>query len=119
MRALLCSLPAGLSLMALGAHFLRGGSLTLAAACALACGGLFFGHPRVLRVLQILLAGGAGLWLLTAWRIAEARVAVGAPWGRMAVILGGVAAFSLFSAGCLGWRSPPQSPDPRGGRSAS
>ncbi len=93
--------PAALSLIALGAHFLRGGHTVLTVACVVACAGLFVRDHRVTRILQGLLIAGAGLWMHTAWRIAQVRMSAGAPWVRMALILGGVALFSLLSAWLL------------------
>lgn len=47
---------------------------------------------------QWALVGGAIYWVMRAWEIGTMRAAAGAPWGRMALILGAVAAFTLLAA---------------------
>ncbi|MEW6756281.1 MAG: 4Fe-4S binding protein, partial [Candidatus Latescibacterota bacterium] len=57
------------------------------------------------QVCQVLLAGGALVWVDTGVRLARLRLAAGEPWLRMALILGGVA---LATAACgLLFRTPP------------
>lgn len=44
---------------------------------------------------------GADVWLETAVRLVGERASMGKPWKRMALILGAVAAFSLFASWLL------------------
>ncbi|MDX1581975.1 MAG: hypothetical protein R3338_00070 [Thermoanaerobaculia bacterium] len=90
--------PAVLSVILLAAHFLRAGNLWLVALVLASPLILLIRHPAAVRALQVLLAVGFVEWLYTTWVLASMRDAAGMPWGRMLVILGGVALFTLFSA---------------------
>jgi len=87
------------------AHFLRYGALLPVLFCIL--------FPFIVRVrkpwawwtVQIFATGSALLWLSVAYDIATVRLILGEPWTRMAVILGTVALFSLFTAGLFWPRS--------------
>ena len=91
-------LPAFLSLLALAAHYLRGGHLVLA--------GLTLGAVALLLVprrwagglVQAVLVLGVPVWLLQTWVLVLGRQARGEPYGRLMLILGGVAAFCALSA---------------------
>jgi len=91
--------PAVLSAWLVAAHFLRGGRLGIAAACALFPLLFLLREAWVRRVAVVFLFHGAGLWLLTGLRIAHARQAAGEPFLRMVLILGAV---SLLAAGAAG-----------------
>lgn len=99
-------LPALLALLLLGAHFLRFGQLPLVALCLALLVPLFL--PR--RWAQGLVAGALGLgalvWLWTLIGDVQQRLAFGAPWLRLALILGTVAAFTAWAAWLLraGWK---------------
>lgn len=81
----------------LGAHFLRAGNLTVAIMCV-AVPFLFLYRRRLSRVLlQALAYGAAAAWLYTAWRLVQARQALGEHWMLAAAILGTVAAVSLLA----------------------
>jgi hypothetical protein len=95
---LLLHLPAALSLLLLGAHFLRDDAMALVAACLALCGLLLVARPWAARVLQAALVLGALEWLRTLTVIALQRQHAGAPWLRMAMILGAVAALALVAA---------------------
>ena len=90
-------LPVLLSYLLLAAHFYRAGELALV--------GLSLGLPLLLLIRHrwvpaLLVFGlvlGAVEWARTALAIAEVRIALGLPWQRMAVILGGVALFTMLS----------------------
>lgn len=94
-------IPAVLSALVLAAHFLRAGR-PLATASLVMLPILFFVRTRwaVLASRGILLAGAA-VWVVTAGRLARARLAAGEPYARMAVILGAVAAFTAVAAWLL------------------
>ncbi len=91
-------LPAVLSLLLLGAHFLRDGVVVLVAACAGLCLLLLIARPWVARVVQAALVLGSLEWIRTLVVLALQRQHAGLPWLRMAVILGAVAALALLAA---------------------
>jgi len=98
MKKILLYIPVALSLLVLGAHFLRYGSSIGVLAVLLLLALLFLRRPWVARVMQIVLALGTLEWLRTMVEIANTRALLGQPYGRMLVILGIVAAVTLCSA---------------------
>lgn len=90
--------PAVLAFLVLGAHCFRAGWLPLVVLCLGAPVLLFLGRRWALTAAKILLALGAAEWVRTLWMIAMHRKAEGAPWLRMALILGAVALFTLGAA---------------------
>lgn len=114
---LLLLLPGVLSVLLLGAHFLRDGS-TLLVLLLLALVPLLALRRRwVLRSLQAVLLLGAAEWLRTMIVLMQQRAALGEPYLRMMLILGGVALFSASAFLLLrsrrvlehyGCSSPPQ-----------
>lgn len=94
---LLKSIPAIISFLLLGAHFLRNGHLLLTGVCLLLPGLLLVRGKWSLQVLQLLLYIGTAVWVSTAIRIARLRIHLGQPWGRMAFILGVVAGLTIIS----------------------
>ncbi|RMH05312.1 MAG: hypothetical protein D6702_00555 [Planctomycetota bacterium] len=110
-------LPAALSLLALAAHFLRGNHL-VAAGLVVGCLALLTVPRRWAgRTLMVVLLLAVPIWILQAWVLAQARIERGEPWGRMAAILGGVAALALVAASLLAggraraWFSPAAAAD--------
>lgn len=101
MQALLLAAPA-ISLLVLGAHFLREGALVLTGACAVLVLLLAWRRPWVPRLLQAALALGTIEWAWTALVLVQQRIAEGRPWGRMAAILGFVALVTAASIAALG-----------------
>ncbi len=90
--------PIVLSLLVLGAHFLRDQSYVGVAVSLLLVGLLLVRRAWVARLVQVALVLGAIEWLRTIFLLAQMRAALGQPFTRMAIILGVVAAISLFSA---------------------
>lgn len=90
--------PATLAALLLGAHFLRAGDIALLAACLLLAVLPFLPWRAATWIARLALATGAVSWVLTAFQIAAARRAAGAPYVRMAWILGSVAAFTALAA---------------------
>lgn len=85
----------------MGAHFLRRGDYPIVFLCV-ALVPVLFVRRWPARFLSILLLAASGVgWLVIAWRFAEIRQAVGQPYTRMALILGGVALFTFLSAWLL------------------
>ena len=98
MKAVAQLIPVVLSLLVLGAHFLRDGSPLLTAVTLALLGLLAVRRPWSVRVIQVVLVLGALEWIRTLVRLASYRADAGQPVLRMAIILGVVAAFTLFSA---------------------
>jgi len=95
---MLAIFPIILSFLLLAAHFYRGGLVALAAACLLLPLLLFVRKPRAARTIQIALLLGAVEWVRTIVVFAQARMELGYPYLRMAVILGAIALFTAGSA---------------------
>lgn len=93
--------PAGLSLVVLGAHFLRSGHPLLVLAALVLCGLLFVRRPWAGRAVQVALLLGALEWVRTTLVLTGERASMGRPFGRMVVILGAVAAVCAGSAWLL------------------
>lgn len=90
--------PVVLSLLLLAAHFLRAGILPAVVILVALVPLLGLRRRWVPRLFQILLGLGALEWLRTLLAIRAARMALGEPTTRMAIILGAVALFTLASA---------------------
>ncbi len=90
--------PVVLSLLMLGAHFLRDQSHIGVAVSLLLVGLLFIRRAWVARLVQVALVLGALEWLHTLYVLAKLRAAMGQPATRMIVILGVVAAVTFCSA---------------------
>ncbi|MCT4534279.1 4Fe-4S binding protein [Halodesulfovibrio sp.] len=90
-----------LGLMLLAAHFLRFGDAWLAAAIVITSALCFsrLGWARIVCSLALFL--GSFLWIQTGIDFVQMRMAVGVPWGRLAVIMGSVSLFSLTGAWVL------------------
>lgn len=111
MKAFLRAIPVVLSALVLAAHFYRARSIPLVAASLALPLLLLVGERWSARAVQAGLLLGALEWVRTLAFFAGQRMEVGRPWGRLAVILGVVAALTALSA--LAVRVPP------GGRGAS
>jgi hypothetical protein len=98
MKTFLRALPVVLSALVLGAHFFRSRQLPLVA-LSLALPLLLLVRERwSARAVQAGLVLGALEWGRTLLFLAGQRMEAGRPWGRLAVILGGVAALTALSA---------------------
>ena len=101
MKNILFLAPASISLLLLGAHFLRSGEWGLAVFWA-ACAALpWMGRGWSIRAAQGLLALGFFLWLRVGQEMVQLRMGVEEPWARAAVILGTVAALTCLSVALL------------------
>ena len=94
----LALLPAILSYLVLAAHFLRGGHLALTGLCLALLVALAFTKRWLAVVWQVSLLLGAAEWVRTLVLLLAERRSLGEPYLQMALILGGVAAFTLASA---------------------
>ena len=91
-------LPPAIAALVLAAHFYRAGNPIVAGLAAALVALLFVPRAWAARVVQLGLAAGALEWVLTLIRLVELRQATGQPYGRLAAILGGVAAFTAATA---------------------
>jgi hypothetical protein len=97
-KKVLLYIPVVLSLVALGAHFMRYGNSIGVFAALLLIGLLFIRRPWVARLMQVVLVLGTLEWLRTMYELGHMRALHGQPYGRMLVILGVVAAVTLLAA---------------------
>ncbi len=82
----------------LGAHFLRWGNAGLALTCAVFPVLLAFRRRWCAHVLSLFLLIGAVVWLRLTDLLVAQRIAMGAPWGWLALLLGGIALLSVVGA---------------------
>ena len=102
MKPISRALPVVLAALLLAAHFFRSRNLPLVA-LSLALPLLLLVRERwSARAVQAGLVLGALEWLRTLAFFAGQRMEVGRPWGRLAVILGGVAALTALAALAVG-----------------
>lgn len=90
-------LPAILSFGLISAHFFRMGSPVLIFVALIIPLFLFIRKKWAARLLQIYLLISAAEWLRTLFNFIEIYERAGMDWFRLAVILGLVTAFTLFS----------------------
>lgn len=105
MKAFLRALPVFLSALVLVAHFYRARNLALVAVSLALPLLLLVGERWSARAVQAGLLLGALEWVRTLAFFASQRIEMGRPWGRLAVILGVVAALTALSA--LAVKVPP------------
>ncbi len=98
MKKVLPYLPVVLSLVILGAHFMRYGNSIGVIGALLLIALLIIRRPWVARLMQVVLIFGALEWVRTLYELAQVRAALGQPYGRMRLILGIVAAVTFCSA---------------------
>lgn len=96
--------PAVLSLLTLGAHFLRRGHLVPCALCVALAFVLALRRPWVPLLVQAALFVGAIQWAGTALFTVRERAHEGGPVVRLAIILGFVTLFTAASAWLVGSR---------------
>ena len=98
MKKVLLYLPVVLSLVILGAHFMRYGNSIGVIGALLLIALLIVRRPWVARLMQVVLIFGALEWVRTLYELAQVRAALGQPFTRMMIILGVVAAVTFCSA---------------------
>ena len=96
-KVLLCA-PVVLSLVILGAHFMRYGNTIGVVGALLSITLLIIHRAWAARLMQIVLILGALEWLRTLYELVQVRAAYGQPFTRMMIILGVVAVISFGSA---------------------
>lgn len=87
-----------LSLVVLGAHFLRSGNEAGVALSLAPIVLLFLRNPWAARVVQLVLVLGAIEWTRTLYELVQLRMAQGMPAARMAMILGAVIGVTATAA---------------------
>ena len=87
-----------LSLLVLGAHFLRGGATYLVVAIVVLLMLLAVRRPWAARAVQVALLIGTAEWLRTIANLTRMRMMMGDPYLRMVAILGMVAVVTFLSA---------------------
>jgi len=90
--------PVVLSLLVLGAHFLRAGNLAMVGVVLVLLGLLGARRWWAARCVQAALLLGTVEWVLTLREIAAERASSGRPAVRLWIILGSVALVTAFSA---------------------
>jgi hypothetical protein len=98
MKKVLLYVPVVLSILVLGAHFLRYGNSIGVLVALLLIALLFLRRPWVARLMQVVLVLGTLEWLRTMYELGHIRALHGQPYGRMLVILGVVAVVTLLAA---------------------
>ena len=98
MKKVLLYIPIVLSLVVLGAHFMRYGSTLGVIGAAGLIILLFVRQWWVARLVQIALVLGAIEWLHTLYEMLQLRMAFDQPYMRLVLILGIVIAVTLASA---------------------
>ena len=90
-------IPVIISMLLIGAHFLRSGNLLFVAVSLLLIFGLFIRHPLSARIMQSALFLSTAEWVRTVFVLISIRSNVGLSWTRLALILGAVAFISFAS----------------------
>ncbi len=98
MKKVLVYLPVILSLVILGAHFMRYGNSIGVFGALVLIALLIVRQPWVARLMQVLLILGALEWVRTIYELVQLRAGYGQPFARMIVILGVVVAVTFCSA---------------------
>ena len=98
MKKVLIYVPVILSLVVLGAHFMRYGNTIGVIGAVVLVALLFVRRPWAARAVQLALVLGAFEWLHTLYQLMQVRIALGQPLTRMVIILGAVAVVTAFSA---------------------
>jgi uncharacterized membrane protein len=99
--------PVIMSFLLLAAHFFRAGDFFLVGICLGAPLLLLARRPVTVRLIQAMLVFGALKWIHTMFTIIAIRSEMGQPWLRFAAIIGGVALFTVLSAGVFRTRGSP------------
>lgn len=90
-------IPVFFSFLLISAHFQRAGASIIALICLFSPFLLLITRPWSVRIVQTLLVLSAIEWVKTLVNLAQLRLEYGLPWVRLAIILGAVIFFTLFS----------------------
>ncbi len=97
-QKVLVYVPVVLSLVILGAHFMRDGHSIVVFGLLVLIALLFVRRPWIARLTQVVLMLGALEWVRTLYELLQVRAASGEPATRMTVILGIVVVVTFCSA---------------------
>ncbi len=97
MTALLL-VPAVTACILLAAHFLRFYAFGVVGFCLLLPFLLLVRRRWAARIVQIVLLVGVLVWGRAGYVFAHQRILAGEPWGRLAIIIGGVTLYTLVAA---------------------
>ncbi|WP_394205638.1 hypothetical protein [Shewanella waksmanii] len=90
-----------LAFVLIGAHFMRFGNNLVAVCFAIAPLLLLIKHKLINHLLSIVLVICAfAVWGLSGYDYVQMRIAMDAPWMRLAAIMTAVAVFTLLAANC-------------------
>jgi len=90
-------LPLIFSVILIAAHVMRFNGLYPALLVLALLLTLFIRSKWTLKGWQIALAAGIVMWAQTTYNIVQMRMAINEPWLRLAIIMGAVIAFTLYS----------------------
>jgi hypothetical protein len=91
-------IPVFFSFLLIAAHFQRAGLTLLAITCLFIPGLLYFTRPWSIHIVRVFLLMAAIEWIRTLVFLVNLRLDAGLPWQRLAIIIGGVALFTVASA---------------------
>ena len=91
------TIPIIFAYLLLGAHFLRSGNTIFIVVSVLAPCLLLVKKRWTLLLIQWLAYCGTLVWIHTTLVLVRQRIAIGATWGRMLLILSGVVLFTLWA----------------------
>ena len=91
-------IPVIISMLLLAAHFYRAGHLILVILITASPLLLLIRASWIVRLIQVELLLGGIEWIRTAIKLVHIRQAHNLPWERLAIILGSVAALTIFSS---------------------
>lgn len=89
----------------IAAHFLRQGNLLLVVVSVLVPLFFVYRRPWTLVVLQIAAYLASAIWIVTALRLVQERLAMGRPWAVAVIILGAVACATAIAGALLNSRA--------------
>lgn len=92
-------IPVIISVILIGAHFLRSGNVLIPILSLLLVMALCIREPLVARTVQFVLLLATAEWIHAAYVLISTRVDAGLPWTKLGIILGSVGALSLASIG--------------------
>ena len=91
-------LPVLFSTLLISAHFMRAYGNLIGFLFLLLLFTLFIRKSWIIRLWQILLSFAAITWIFTTINLINLRIEIGQPWLRLAIILGAIIVFTVWSA---------------------
>lgn len=91
-------LPVLFSTLLISAHFMRAYGNLIGSLFLLLLFSLFIRKSWIIRLWQVLLSFAAIAWIFTTMNLVNLRIEIGQPWLRLAIILGAIIVFTVWSA---------------------